>query len=249
MNFRRYLRASIRLIYYEPLSFIKHWTSYFKDYRKIKSSLEHQVSPFQIKPDYPCLIDKIDSSGAFGMYIYQDAWAFKHLLNSKPKILVDIASSTYFVAFAAQFSKVISIDIRALVSTMGSIEYQRGDVTNMPFEDMSVEAISTLSVIEHIGLGRYGDDIDIDGMVKAASELTRVLAKGGMLLVAFPVGKENKISFNAHRICTPEYSLSLFESLVLEDEKYVLRDKLISRSEFEKLGRPYSYGCYKFTKK
>ena len=34
-----------------------------------------------------------------------------------------------------------------------------------------------------------------------------------------------------------------------EDEKYVLRDKVIIREEYEKIGRPYSYGCYRFTKK
>ncbi len=249
MKFGRFIYTCAQLLFYDPLNFFKHWLDYVNDYKKIKSCLCDQKSIFKIKPDFPCLIDKVDSSGYFGMYIYQDSWAFKHILDRRPKLLVDVASSTYFVAFSAQFTQVISVDIRALKSSMNSIEYRRGDVTKMPFDDNSLEVISTLSVIEHIGLGRYGDELDIDGMEKAAFELTRVLAKEGMLLVAFPVGAENLVRFNAHRICTPEYSLSLFSGLTLEDEKYVLSNKVITREEYEKLGRPYSYGCYRFTKK
>jgi SAM-dependent methyltransferase len=248
MKFGRFFKTCAQLLFYDPLNIFKHWFDYVNDYKKIKSYMTEQNSIFEIKPDFPCLIDKIDSSGYFGMYIYQDSWAFRHILDRRPKLLVDIASSTYYVAFAAQFTQVISIDIRALKSSMDSIEYRRGDVTKMPFDDDSVDAISTLSVIEHIGLGRYGDVLDVDGMVKAASELSRVLAPGGMLLVAFPVGSENLIRFNAHRICTPEHSVSLFHDLILEDEKYVLRDKVITREEYESIGRPYSYGCYRFTK-
>ncbi len=44
---------------------------------------------------------------------------------------------------------------------------------------MSVESLSCKHVIEHIGLGRYGDVLDPGGDLKAISELKRALAVGG----------------------------------------------------------------------
>ncbi len=107
----------------------------------------------------------------------------------RPSRLVDVASSTYFVAFAAQVAKVVSIDIRPLRASLPGIECRQGDATHMPFPDSSEDAVSTLPVIEHVGLGRYGDSLDLAGMEKAAAELARILRPQGMLLVVFPTAK------------------------------------------------------------
>ena len=56
-----------------------------------------------------------------------------------------------------------------------------------------------MHVVEHVGLGRYGDRLDPDGDLKAIRELQRVLAPNGNLLFVVPVGKP-KVMFNAHRI-------------------------------------------------
>ena len=55
-----------------------------------------------------------------------------------------------------------------------------------------------MHVIEHIGLGRYGDSLDTHGDVKAAKELMRVLGINADLLIVLPVGK-SKISYNTGR--------------------------------------------------
>lgn len=249
---KSYLKAYLRAwyvigIWRFPL-YIKRLCEFLLEYRKIKA-MKNLNQDFKLFASSPELWDKHDSSGAFGIYCYQDSWAFGHVNETKPEILVDIASSVYFVAFAAKITKVVSIDIRTLRTSIPTIEYRRGDITELPFENNSVEAISTLSVIEHIGLGRYGDILDLDGMEKGIKELIRVLKPGGMLLVAFPVGEDNIICFNAHRICTPEKVFEFFSTLDLIDEKYALSDKIISREQFDDLKRPYAYGCYRFTKK
>lgn len=64
-------------------------------------------------------------------------------------------------------------------------------------------------MIEHVGLGRYGDSLDPQGSVKAARELVRVLTPGGRLLLSTPVGRE-RVQFNAHRIFAPATVLSMF---------------------------------------
>jgi SAM-dependent methyltransferase len=248
--FRRYLNTSLRCLYrnrMNPFKLLKAWSKFVSDYRIIMKSNPESMG-FKLSPAYPCLTDNVDSSGSFGRYIYQDSWAFSHLIEFKPEKLVDVASSTHFVAFAAQITKVESVDIRILRASMPNITSVRGDVTDLPFENESVEAISTLSVIEHVGLGRYGDNLDINGMQNAILEIKRVLKKNGILLVAFPVGIENIISFNAHRICTPEWVYKMFEGFKLVDEKYALSDRIIDKDHYDQLGRPYSYGCYRFKK-
>ena len=64
--------------------------------------------------------------------------------------------------------------------------------------------IQSISIIFTHRLLPYGDKLLFDGMQKAIDEFKRVLAFDGMIIVASPVGKINKVIFNAHRVCTPE---------------------------------------------
>ena len=73
------------------------------------------------------------------------------------------------------------------------------DLANLPFEINSVQSLSCMHTVEHVGLGRYGDPIDPDGDLKAIKEIKRVLAVNGNLLFVVPIGKP-KIVYNAHRI-------------------------------------------------
>jgi hypothetical protein len=221
---------------------------YEAQFRQFKEMMPADC-PFTAVADNPQLSDNVAFYSPFGYYILQDNWAFSHVLRVKPVELVDVASSGYFVAFCTNVTSVISIDLRHFTSSLPNHKVRIGNVMALPFDDNTVAAISSLSVIEHIGLGRYGDALDPYGMEKAARELGRVLAPEGMLLVAFPIGKTNIISFNAHRICTPEEALKLFSGLDLIDEKYVIADKFYDRTNYDKLNRPYAYGCYRFTKR
>lgn len=246
---KRYFNACLRYAYSQniiKLPFVL--INFFIDYFKIVKSKKKLNSNFEVNAHYPCLSDKTDSSGDFGRYVYQDSWAFNHIQKIKPKKLIDIGSSTYFVAFCAQLTKVQSVDIRILKQSMKSISSIRGDVTDLPFKSNSVEAISSLSVLEHIGLGRYGDKLNFNGMEVSIKEIIRVLKPKGIALVAFPVGSKNQIVFNAHRICTSEYVYSLFSDLILVEERYALRDRIISKTDYIKAGKPYSYGCFYFKK-
>ncbi|MBA7531353.1 hypothetical protein ES705_23565 [subsurface metagenome] len=84
----------------------------------------------------------------------------------------------------------------------------------MPFGDNSIESLSCLHVAEHIGLGRYGDDLDPYGTKKACAELQRILKHGGNLYFSLPVGKP-RLCFNAHRIHAVSQVLEYFNGLEL----------------------------------
>ena len=120
---------------------------------------------------------------------------------------------------------------------------------NLPLEDASVPSISCLHVVEHIGLGRYGDPIDPDGSVKAAKELVRVLAPGGSLYFSMPVGR-SRVEFNAHRIYSVLQVLELFKKLNLVQLCIVSDDgkfhKDVSTTGWE--NQNYACGMFLFAK-
>ena len=79
-----------------------------------------------------------------------------------------------------------------------------------------------MHVVEHIGLGRYGDILDPEGDIKAMRELSRVVAPKGHLLFAVPVGPAPpRICFNAHRISSYEQICSAFSALQLVEFRLV----------------------------
>jgi hypothetical protein len=72
----------------------------------------------------------------------------------------------------------------------------------------------SFSSIEHDGLGRYGDPINPNGYLAALHEMRSWLSPGGYLLLGIPVGPEDKVVFNAHRIFGPkslQHMVDLFE--------------------------------------
>lgn len=96
------------------------------------------------------------------------------------------------------------------------LEFRKGSVLEMPFEDNSMMSLSCLHVIEHLGLGRYGDPVNPESYLQAAKELTRILAPGGVSIVGIPVGRE-RLCFDAHRVFDPKTILNAFSQLNLRE--------------------------------
>ncbi len=89
-----------------------------------------------------------------------------------------------------------------------------GDLLSLPLSDGEVSSLSCLHAAEHVGLGRYGDPLDPKGTEKAAAELERVLAPGGELLFAVPVGR-SRVQFNGQRIHSAGQIVGYFQDLEL----------------------------------
>jgi hypothetical protein len=110
-----------------------------------------------------------------------------------------------------------------------------------------------MHVVEHVGLGRYGDSLDYDGDLKAVSELKRVLAVDGHLLFVVPVGAESKICFNAHRVYSVDQVLSMFHEFKLLDFSLIPElandGGLVSNPTKDLIDRQsYGCGCFLFQK-
>ncbi len=135
-------------------------------------------------------------------YVYHTAWAARVLAELRPSKHIDISSYTYFATVASAFVPIEFYDYRPADIHLSNLKCGAADLCRLQFADRSVESISCMHTIEHIGLGRYGDPLDASGDRQALKELQRVIAPGGSLLVVVPIGAP-RIQFNAHRIYDP----------------------------------------------
>lgn len=163
---------------------------------------------------WPCLFDRTASSGIDAHYFHQAVWASRLIARRRPASHVDIGSDTLYVGMLTALTRVTFVDIRPLELQIDDFTGVAGSILDLPFEQGSVQSLSCLHVIEHIGLGRYGDPIDPQGALKAAREIVRVLAPGGFAYVSMPIGRP-RVQFNGQRVFDPMQVAHMFDGLVL----------------------------------
>ena len=208
----------------------------------------------KLKDFYPCLGDGTAETGFDPQYFYQAAWAIAAIKNAGPVTHVDVGSDVIFIGMLSSITKVKFVDIRPLNAELDNLECLSGSVLSLPFEDGALESISTLHVIEHVGLGRYGDPIDPFGAEKAGAELVRVLSDDGRLYISVPIGTP-RVQFNGLRTFSPAEVLGLFNGLTLEDSALVDNHGKFHRNidsnsvAFdERSGNDFALGCFVFKK-
>lgn len=201
----------------------------------------------------PCLGDATATTGFDRHYVFHVSWAARTLARTLPKEHVDISSSLYFSCCVSAFLPITFIDYRPVKLNLPNLKERSGDLCKLTFSDNSLASLSCMHVVEHIGLGRYGDPLDYDGDIAACSELKRVLAPGGRLLFVVPVGAKATIMFNAHRIYTYSQVVDMFDGLDVEEFSLIPEDPLdgglVLWPSKELLARQfYGCGCFLFRK-
>lgn len=192
---------------------------------------------------YPCIWDATSHTAIEPTYFYQDSWAFDLIINSRPDFHVDVGSHHKYVALLSKVVPLTMVDLRPLSLEMESINFVQGTILDLPFPDDSVESLSSLCVIEHIGLGRYGDPLDPFGSLKACNELARVIKPGGHLYISLPIEDEPKTYFNAHRSFSEDFVLSQFPRFVIQNKAYIYGETFSSQKQ-----SCFGTGCYHLTK-
>jgi len=208
-----------------------------------------------LKEAFPCLHDRTSETGIDPQYFYQAYWAMEKLRKAAPEHHVDVGSDAKFVGMLSTLCKVTFVDIRPLRVELPNLDCRAGTILELPYADGEIRSLSSLHVIEHIGLGRYGDPLDPAGSDKACAELLRVVASGGRLLVSVPVGTP-RIQFNGQRVFSIDEVIKLFGQLKLES--FSLVDNFGAFHEdvepqgivFEEArGKDFALGCFEFVKK
>ena len=169
-----------------------------------------------------CLDDNTRNTGFDRHYVYHLAWASRILRKTKPKLHIDISSLIYFSTIISAFIPTEFYDYRSAPIKLDNLISDFTDLTNLHFEDNSILSLSCMHTIEHVGLGRYGDNLDYDGDLKAMKELSRVLAPTGDLLFVVPLGSKPKIQFNAHRIYSKQQIIDYYSEFGLILKEFTL---------------------------
>jgi hypothetical protein len=201
---------------------LRHYPKYraqYKQFEKLGGVVTHK---------YAIFIDYDDQAGsASGDYFHQDLLVASFVHNNSPVRHIDIGSRIDgFVAHVASFRRIDVMDVRDLNATgHQNISFIKADLMDKDSAQSNItDSISCLHAIEHFGLGRYGDPVDPKGHIKGFNNIVRMLKPEGILFISFPIGKENEVHFNAHRVFHPKDIFTWAEhssSLELERFDYV----------------------------
>jgi hypothetical protein len=104
------------------------------------------------------------------------------------------------------------MDIRPIENVIPNVTFVHGDVMDLGERWYECwDSLSCLHDLEHFGLGRYGDHIDVDGHIKGPDNLRKMLELGGILYLAVPIGP-GRIEFNNQRVFDLSYLLDLVKA-------------------------------------
>ena len=227
-----------------------------RDFKIYQSSIvnksQENATPMLIRDLRPMLFESVKETSFDKHYVYHIAWAARKLAEFRPIKHLDIGSHHYFSTIASAFIPVKYLEYRPVSIELSNLEVGKADLTQLNVPNQSIDSLSCMHVVEHIGLGRYGDLIDPDGDIQAMKELSRVIAPGGLLLFVVPVGKP-KVYFNAHRVYDPSHinkfflkqGFSLNEFAIITDKGKFLRFQQPEKYTDQK----YACGCYALFKR
>jgi SAM-dependent methyltransferase len=232
---------------------------YFRrDLREIRKQLASNTD-FKISSLYPVYRDRFESNGDLkDHYFHEDLVVAQRVFENKPVKHVDVGSRVDgFVAHIATFREIEVFDIRPQQVVVKNMKFVTADFMNVaPDLHDYTDSLSSLNVIEHFGLGRYGDPIDVDGHLKGLDSMRKVLKAGGKFYFSTPIGPQ-RIEFNAHRVFSVAYLLKIFEPdyaidkfSYVDDRGDLHRDVALNKGGIEtNFGCRFGFGIFEMTKR
>jgi hypothetical protein len=199
------------------------------------------------------LNDKHNSLPFDKHYFYHTSWAARVIDEVKPAKIVDISSQLNYIGIISAFYPTEYYEFIKPQVELNNLKVNSTDLVRLSFADNSISFLSCMHVVEHIGLGRYGDSFDPFADLKACNELKRVLDKKGHLLFVVPVAEIQKIEFNAHRIYNYNQVIEMFNNLELIEFALIpdtrSKENLIRHANSNLVkGQKYACGCFHFMK-
>lgn len=229
------------------------------EYYLLKKQKKNFPIRWKIQLSRPCLMDRYEVSGAAsGHYFHQDLLIAHRIFERRPNKHVDVGSRIDgFVAHVASFRPIEVMDIRRLTSGIPNVKFIQCDLMVDLNSNMTdyCDSLSCLHALEHFGLGRYGDPINYNGYLLGLENLYKIIEKGGKFYFSVPIGPQ-RIEFNAHRVFSLEYLLSLIidkyhiDHFSFVDDKGNLHENVTIDNEKvrENFGCRYGCGIFEMTK-
>jgi SAM-dependent methyltransferase len=156
----------------------------------------------------------------------------------KKEILVDMGGGNSYSTVVPMLlqqvgMRILSIDVvnHNTVSKYG-VRYVQGDCMNTNLPDETADIVAIISTLEHVGLGRWGDPLDVNGDLRAMEEARRILKPGGHVILTVPYGFPTVV-FNLHRIYDSGRFQRLSHGFEVVCTEYTLNGNSSNREEVE----------------
>lgn len=225
---------------------------YFRDLKQFQSQYSGRLD------FYPALNDWGKEGGdTDSEYFWQDLLVARMIAQANPTKHVDIGSRIDgFVAHVAAFRPVEIFDVRPVRRKIPNVNFIQADLMNpLTAKTNYCDSISCLHAIEHFGLGRYGDPIDVNGYKSGLKNMAALLQDWGTFYLSTPIGL-NRVEFNANRVFDPKIILQEAKINGLEIQKMIVIDTDCSSSEYgphnipleELASKNYALGIFVFKK-
>ena len=221
-----------------------------------------QARPFErlfgrITHRFPILTDYAQEAGdAASGYFHQALLVASYVFERRPQRHIDVGSRVDgFVAHVAAFRDIKVFDVRPLSSAgHPNIKFIQADLMSPQQELPTVDSVSCLHAIEHFRLERYGNPIDPEGHKKGLDNLLKMVSTGSTLYISGPIGRQNEVHFNPHRVFSPTDILTWCPGMPAALVRFDYIDSARSaardcRPTDIKMSTPYGLGTYTFSKR
>lgn len=171
-------------------------------------------------------------------FFHADLLISKKVFNNNPKNHLDIGSRIDgLVGQLSIFRKVDALNLQKInIFPHKNINLIQKDILQIKNNEFKkYQSISSVGVLGHIGLGRYGDKIDPAGHLKAINIICNYLIKKkGIIYLMVPVGKES-VHFNSHRVFDTKKLIKIFhQNKCILKEFHLINDEGKLKLNFNK---------------
>ena len=199
----------------------------------------------------PILSDKGMAGGvAKGHYFHPDLWAARLIYRASPVRHIDVGSRIDgFISHLLVFRSVEVVDIRYLETGVQGLNFIQADMMSSSHGIKPADSVSCLHTLEHFGLGRYGDDLNLKGWELGLESLCSLVKPGGYLYLSVPIGSRQIIEMNAQRIFFSETIPNMLKQVGFQLQSYsVVEDngEFSENIELQSYTGNFGCGCYVF---
>lgn len=154
------------------------------------------------------------------------AWITSHM-PAGPGHALDFGSGTSYLALAATLRgfNTVALDLAPTwwYYAHPDLRSVRGHLGAADLAGIAFDLVISCSSVEHVGLGRYGDELDHDGDLSTMRDLRDRLHPGGVMLLTIPVGIDAVVR-PLHRIYGEARLPRLLDGFVRERSTFWTKD-------------------------